>query len=108
MIRRPPRSTLFPYTTLFRSNAVGADHGEFLLFERVEPTDINMSPDASSKAQSGKGGIRNAMIQVCPSRAADAFGQLAAGERDDDGDVVRREAPKGVFLAADFAQVKAV
>src|SRR3712207_6996658 len=24
MIRRPPRSTLFPYTTLFRSNAVVA------------------------------------------------------------------------------------
>src|SRR2546430_5233808 len=23
MIRRPPRSTLFPYTTLFRSNAAG-------------------------------------------------------------------------------------
>src|SRR2546427_7082528 len=28
MIRRPPRSTLFPYTTLFRSppSLVGADH----------------------------------------------------------------------------------
>src|SRR6266567_4469327 len=25
MIRRPPRSTLFPYTTLFRSRAVGPD-----------------------------------------------------------------------------------
>src|SRR3989442_3118430 len=25
MIRRPPRSTLFPYTTLFRSQAAGAD-----------------------------------------------------------------------------------
>src|SRR3989441_11987393 len=25
MIRRPPRSTLFPYTTLFRSNQAGAD-----------------------------------------------------------------------------------
>src|SRR3712207_8338985 len=25
MIRRPPRSTLFPYTTLFRSLAQGAD-----------------------------------------------------------------------------------
>src|SRR5687768_17926909 len=25
MIRRPPRSTLFPYTTLFRSHAVGRD-----------------------------------------------------------------------------------
>src|SRR5438270_2688746 len=26
MIRRPPRSTLFPYTTLFRSQLVGVDH----------------------------------------------------------------------------------
>src|SRR2546425_9645456 len=25
MIRRPPRSTLFPYTTLFRSRSAGAD-----------------------------------------------------------------------------------
>src|SRR3712207_7751212 len=25
MIRRPPRSTLFPYTTLFRSEGVGGD-----------------------------------------------------------------------------------
>src|SRR5258705_8228090 len=31
MIRRPPRSTLFPYTTLFRSERIAAlrrDHGE--------------------------------------------------------------------------------
>src|SRR6476660_10162718 len=27
MIRRPPRSTLFPYTTLFRSPAPGRRHG---------------------------------------------------------------------------------
>src|SRR5256885_5357826 len=27
MIRRPPRSTLFPYTTLFRSGAFGAARG---------------------------------------------------------------------------------
>src|SRR5258708_21210336 len=27
MIRRPPRSTLFPYTTLFRSGAVGKRDG---------------------------------------------------------------------------------
>src|SRR3712207_6964039 len=26
MIRRPPRSTLFPYTTLFRSQVVGRSH----------------------------------------------------------------------------------
>src|SRR3712207_7037976 len=27
MIRRPPRSTLFPYTTLFRSEGAAADDG---------------------------------------------------------------------------------
>src|SRR3712207_8564266 len=27
MIRRPPRSTLFPYTTLFRSDPLGARRG---------------------------------------------------------------------------------
>src|SRR5256885_13066753 len=38
MIRRPPRSTLFPYTTLFRSSllrrAEGAERGQQLLVER--------------------------------------------------------------------------
>src|SRR2546429_2668164 len=29
MIRRPPRSTLFPYTTLFRSNRGWATHSSF-------------------------------------------------------------------------------
>src|SRR3712207_8577202 len=33
MIRRPPRSTLFPYTTLFRSVEVEGD------VQRVEPVD---------------------------------------------------------------------
>src|SRR2546430_3252997 len=28
MIRRPPRSTLFPYTTLFRSPGAGCIHGD--------------------------------------------------------------------------------
>src|SRR5260221_6744984 len=28
MIRRPPRSTLFPYTTLFRSHQLGAELGD--------------------------------------------------------------------------------
>src|SRR2546429_7166662 len=29
MIRRPPRSTLFPYTTLFRSIAISQLHAQF-------------------------------------------------------------------------------
>src|SRR3712207_9249262 len=37
MIRRPPRSTLFPYTTLFRSSRLQRDHG--LLPARPPPLD---------------------------------------------------------------------
>src|SRR2546422_5511465 len=40
MIRRPPRSTLFPYTTLFRSYNINADHmaaacAEFIHADRL-------------------------------------------------------------------------
>src|SRR3712207_7539039 len=40
MIRRPPRSTLFPYTTLFRSihQVVVLDHG-------AVPLDVQMHPE---------------------------------------------------------------
>src|SRR5262245_64937693 len=37
MIRRPPRSTLFPYTTLFRSPR-GPTHEQPLLFLRSRPS----------------------------------------------------------------------
>src|SRR2546428_6275601 len=37
MIRRPPRSTLFPYTTLFRSRKDGQHHAGTRHHERVPP-----------------------------------------------------------------------
>src|SRR3712207_8922850 len=45
MIRRPPRSTLFPYTTLFRSRLVqegarGHEAGAVLPVERVDEDDV--------------------------------------------------------------------
>src|SRR3712207_6923469 len=36
MIRRPPRSTLFPYTTLFRSYGVGTDRYKLVYFYEPE------------------------------------------------------------------------
>src|SRR2546426_8177508 len=39
MIRRPPRSTLFPYTTLFRS-LVPADDGDVLDVDLVQGRDL--------------------------------------------------------------------
>src|SRR2546427_1903021 len=47
MIRRPPRSTLFPYTTLFRSlhSSVGKNHCK--LEERNDPLDWPTTKGAS-------------------------------------------------------------
>src|SRR2546426_4564112 len=38
MIRRPPRSTLFPYTTLFRSLAI--EVGQLLVNPAVQPQEV--------------------------------------------------------------------
>src|SRR2546430_13222934 len=38
MIRRPPRSTLFPYTTLFRSECRRALHGDVRYITAAEAT----------------------------------------------------------------------
>src|SRR3712207_8176145 len=42
MIRRPPRSTLFPYTTLFRSDAVGERDQHVLRIEHVRRSDPSL------------------------------------------------------------------
>src|SRR3989475_11252551 len=44
MIRRPPRSTLFPYTTLFRSDYVGFYDKPLLKFERILETYLGVAP----------------------------------------------------------------
>src|SRR2546430_12491926 len=41
MIRRPPRSTLFPYTTLFRSQTENATLGGVVAHERVVNLPLN-------------------------------------------------------------------
>src|SRR2546430_6818195 len=53
MIRRPPRSTLFPYTTLFRSlHARGAGRGERLLAEQRAQEGDERSEEHTSELQS--------------------------------------------------------
>src|SRR5258705_1062606 len=43
MIRRPPRSTLFPYTTLFRSLAHGAGYGVVMSHRSGETEDTSIA-----------------------------------------------------------------
>src|SRR2546430_6897825 len=58
MIRRPPRSTLFPYTTLFRSRrlrvvpGLAADVVEGHDVERVDHADLQRSEEHTSELQS--------------------------------------------------------
>src|SRR5256885_5224153 len=48
MIRRPPRSTLFPYTTLFRSLLVVEGHGRFVASSGGRMTGVQFSQDRLS------------------------------------------------------------
>src|SRR3989449_9155248 len=98
MIRRPPRSTLFPYTTLFRSHVLAADavemepigvsprvddltgygvaDGECIRHQlRAEPEAIE--PDAISAAQDGAVLVVAHVHaeRVCPRRQYDAAGR---------------------------------
>src|SRR2546430_13514499 len=57
MIRRPPRSTLFPYTTLFRShgsaeNGKLADLGHLLQLEIFGEARVSRSEEHTSELQS--------------------------------------------------------
>src|SRR3712207_8727135 len=61
MIRRPPRSTLFPYTTLFRSRR-GLVRGRI----------------------TARGKVRAGQERGAASRAGPACGQVAAGQAGDD------------------------
>src|SRR3712207_8152141 len=68
MIRRPPRSTLFPYTTLFRSQ-LGPGPGAVLRGEEVEQHGVVVG--AGDDAQQGAGG-----------RGGELQAELAVHDRD--------------------------
>src|SRR5687768_17921317 len=70
MIRRPPRSTLFPYTTLFRSTRYGADGQEewpvgshanyfFRHHNLITPQPSAIQPRASAACRICAPGIRD-------------------------------------------------
>src|SRR6266436_3434279 len=106
MIRRPPRSTLFPYTTLFRSHPlVGVGHGSRSRRQRAivrrrdgistsraaqvahhfrqrDATDRNVAPAATreprTRARSPEAGRPG---RLSPSLPRSAFGRHAAARR---------------------------
>src|SRR3712207_8023551 len=73
MIRRPPRSTLFPYTTLFRSALLqAAQDGDGVLHGRLADEDL-------LEAAFERRVLLDVLLVLVQGRRADAA-QLAAGE----------------------------
>src|SRR2546427_6899362 len=68
MIRRPPRSTLFPYTTLFRSE-LGArvtGPGDLLTtVEQVDPIYVNFSPSDEDRSEEHTSELQSQSNLVC-------------------------------------------
>src|SRR3712207_8816300 len=65
MIRRPPRSTLFPYTTLFRSTSTGFDRVEFYF-------SANAGEPLRPLAKVASGGEASRMMLVLKTSASPA------------------------------------
>src|SRR2546429_3872357 len=71
MIRRPPRSTLFPYTTLFRSNIANPFFPNNYAFQYSNPTiglaEVNITPDgtASSRSEEHTSELQSRLHLVC-------------------------------------------
>src|SRR3989454_7326321 len=86
MIRRPPRSTLFPYTTLFRSTAIGQIHRFDL---REEDRDVGGSAQDGPQRDRDVGRVQRSRgdlveqrleeVVVAPVEQRDPHG--AVGER---------------------------
>src|SRR2546422_9504290 len=78
MIRRPPRSTLFPYTTLFRSHALGivlVEPGEgAVVGERVEPA-LLRAPEREARHE--------ARERAAPAVLAHRLDRLAHAQGED-------------------------
>src|SRR3712207_7599787 len=60
MIRRPPRSTLFPYTTLFRSHLLGRLEISFAVGEQLETS----FPDRAFVTHAGEHVLQHAPAGV--------------------------------------------
>src|SRR3712207_7952400 len=72
MIRRPPRSTLFPYTTLFRSAA-----GQHLVREEREAAGQAVGPELARVAdRGGAGAVRGVLDQGHAGRSEEHTSEL--------------------------------
>src|SRR5947207_8400534 len=82
MIRRPPRSTLFPYTTLFRSLHC-VERGGFILLSSKNATGCPELRDRkSTRLNSSHTVISYAVFCLKKKKKRHSLGEIAERERD--------------------------
>src|SRR2546422_11668320 len=82
MIRRPPRSTLFPYTTLFRSSILALlGGGLFLAIRHRMSQQLDTSLRAAVSALMQAARIREAELAGAKGVVADAVDELHIPDR---------------------------
>src|SRR2546429_6597462 len=64
MIRRPPRSTLFPYTTLFRSQSRADDDAVRALRDRARVVGV-LDPEADARSEEHTSELQSRLHLVC-------------------------------------------
>src|SRR5256886_3203481 len=117
MIRRPPRSTLFPYTTLFRSAS-----GDSMSKRQPEGA-VQAAPQEGARGAAGptltgkvvlitgaSSGIGRAMALACAEAGADLALTYRANQRaaDDTAERVREHGRRAELLSVDVADARAV
>src|SRR3989441_9372819 len=96
MIRRPPRSTLFPYTTLFRSRPVRLDAGGACRAHRPGPQlDRELAPPAATTRGDPGGSARGA------AHDGTCAGVARADEPDGPAQAARRHSRARVVCQGD-------
>src|SRR2546430_7798198 len=87
MIRRPPRSTLFPYTTLFRSHEKPPRYPEYGEFGNGQVVELAKAEDASTRNASS---VKNRFIVFPPKLER----QLPARRYTPDGSFADRKSTR--------------
>src|SRR3712207_327553 len=123
MIRRPPRSTLFPYTTLFRSHARGSrggsgrlrggtrrgrDQGEGGLMEQAEQVDSRRAVEELKELAELTGGPEGARRMAWTYEWVKARDWLKSKLEEIDGVEVERDEAGNLWATAPGDSEKAV
>src|SRR3712207_7071910 len=68
MIRRPPRSTLFPYTTLFRSDDVGdrVQGSDLVEVDLLRRDAVDPPLRGGQPREGGQGGVADGRVELGP------------------------------------------